>query len=360
MPLRLFGFAKSKEAEFYFLRTVLAITCAVCQTRFYSVIARTFNQRVAIFFVFAMVFSPGMYHAAPAYLPSSFAMYTTMLGFSAFMDWSGGLRTAQGLMWFGIGALLGWPFAGALVLPFVAEEVFLAAVTGQGVECIQRLADGFTRSVVFLALQTSLDTFFYKSITVVPWNIVMYNVFSGGNRGPDIYGVEPWHFYVRNLALNFNIWFFLALAALPLLLVQHTVLYKCASTPVSKQSLLRSVVFVSPFYLWLAIFTAQPHKEERFMYPVYPALALNAAIALHILLANFGSTDARRLVGKIPPQLKLAVVSIPLLVSFNVGVFRTAGKSRPGTCFLRAVPISKPPHNRLGGGGRSIHAVDSC
>jgi hypothetical protein len=156
MPLRLFRSAKSKEAEFYFLRTVLAITCAACQTRFYSVIARTFNPRVALFFVFAMVFSPGMYHAAPAYLPSSFAMYTSMLGFSAFMDWSGGLRTAQGLMWFGIGALLGWPFAAALVLPFVAEEVFLAAVTGQGVECIQRLADGFTRSVVFLVRLTLL------------------------------------------------------------------------------------------------------------------------------------------------------------------------------------------------------------
>ncbi|OSS49216.1 hypothetical protein B5807_05605 [Epicoccum nigrum] len=337
MPLRLFGFAKSKEAEFYFLRTVLAITCAVCQTRFHSVIARTFNPRVALFFVFAMVFSPGMYHAAPAYLPSSFAMYTAMLGFSAFMDWSGGLRTAQGLMWFGIGSLLGWPFAGALVLPFVAEEVFLAAVTGQGVECIQRLADGFTRSVVFLALQTSLDTFFYKSITVVPWNIVMYNVFSGGNRGPDIYGVEPWHFYVRNLALNFNIWFFLALAALPMVLGQHLLI----KTTVSKQTLLRSVVFVSPFYLWLGIFTLQPHKEERFMYPAYPALALNAAVALHILLANLGSTDPSRLVSKIPPQVKLAVVGIPLLLAFDVGVLRTIGTL---TAYSAPLKVYKPLH----------------
>ena|SRR5690242_8922491 len=150
MPLRLFGFARTKTAEFYFLRTFLAITCALCQTRLYSVVARTFNPRVALFFIFVMVFSPGMYHAAPAYLPSSFAMYTAMLGFSAFMDWSGGIRTAQGLMWFGIGAILGWPFAGALVLPFVGEEIFLAAVTGQGVECITRLADGFTRSLVIL------------------------------------------------------------------------------------------------------------------------------------------------------------------------------------------------------------------
>ena len=187
------------------------------------------------------------------------------------------------------------------------------------------------------ALQTSLDTFFYKSITVVPWNIVMYNVFSGGNRGPDIYGVEPWHFYVRNLALNFNIWFFLALAALPMVLAQHLLV----KTTVSKQTLLRSVVFVSPFYLWLGIFTLQPHKEERFMYPAYPALALNAAVALHIMLANLGSTDPTRLVSKIPPQMKLAMVGIPLLLAFDVGVLRTIGTL---TAYPAPLKVYKPLH----------------
>ena len=61
------------------------------------------------------------------------------------------------------------------------------------------------------------------------------------------------------------------------------------------------------------------------MYPVYPALALNAAISLHILLANFGSTDPRHLVSKIPTPVKLALVSIPLLLSFDVGMLRIIG-----------------------------------
>ncbi|KAF1931584.1 glycosyltransferase family 22 protein [Didymella exigua CBS 183.55] len=347
MPLRLFGFARSKTAEFYFLRTFLAVICAMCQTRLYSVVARTFNPRVALFLIFAMVFSPGMYHAAPAYLPSSFAMYATMLGLQAFMDWSGGIRTAQGLMWFGIGTLLGWPFVGALVLPFIAEEIFLVSLTGEGIECITRLADGLTRSIVVLALQTAFETFFYKTVTVVPWNIVKYNVFSGGSRGPDIYGVEPWHFYIRNLTLNFNLWFFLALGALPLILIQHLLVQKS----VSKQTLLRSVVFVSPFYLWLGIFSLQPHKEERFMYPVYPALALNAAIALHILLANLGSTDPSRLVSRVPAQVKLVIVSVPLLLAFDVGVLRTIGTltaySAPLKVYtpLHQAGVSKPGDN---------------
>ena len=35
--------------------------------------------------------------------------------------------------------------------------------------------------------------------------------------------------------------------------------------------------------LWFAIFTAQPHKEERFLFPVYPLVALSAAVSLHCL-----------------------------------------------------------------------------
>lgn len=37
-----------------------------------------------------------------------------------------------------------------------------------------------------------------------------------------------------------------------------------------------------PMYLWLAIFTLQPHKEERFLFVVYPLICLNAAIMLHL------------------------------------------------------------------------------
>jgi len=77
-------------------------------------------------------------------------MYMTMLGTAAFMDWQGGLRTALGIMWFGIGAILGWPFAGALVIPFIIEELILASVTESGIECARRIVDGFVRSLIVL------------------------------------------------------------------------------------------------------------------------------------------------------------------------------------------------------------------
>lgn len=77
-------------------------------------------------------------------------MYGTILGLTAFMDWSGGLRTAQGIMWFGIGAVFGWPFAAALVLPFIFEELLLASLTRQGIESVWRLLDGIVRSLIAL------------------------------------------------------------------------------------------------------------------------------------------------------------------------------------------------------------------
>jgi len=147
---RLLPFISSKPAEFYFMRIILAFVCAVCQTRLFAVVSRTMNPRIGIIFLLISVTSTGMFHASAAYLPSSFAMYCTMLGVAAFMDWRGGLRTAQGIMWFGIGAVLGWPFAAALVLPFAAEEIFVAYVTGDVLPTAQRFLDGIVRSFIVL------------------------------------------------------------------------------------------------------------------------------------------------------------------------------------------------------------------
>ncbi|KAI9784674.1 MAG: mannosyltransferase [Peltula sp. TS41687] len=245
-----------------------------------------------------------------------------MLGMAAFMDWRGGLKTAQGIMWFGIGGILGWPFASALAIPFLLEETALALIDKIAFEqFIWRVLNGVTRCLIVLALGVGVDLFFYHSLVVVPFNIVKYNIFSGSSKGPNIFGTEPWHFYFRNLLLNFNIWFILALLALPITLLR----FGFSQQVISTQTRLRSLVFLSPFYLWLLIFTLQAHKEERFIYPAYPALGLNAAISLHFLLSSFGSTDPRRFVGHIPPNLKLVVVGCFMTVTITTGLLRTLG-----------------------------------
>ena len=171
------------------------------------------------------------------------------------------------------------------------------------------------------AFDTAINAFFYKKVEIVTWNIIKYNIFSD-TGGPDLYGTEPWTFYFKNLLLNFNIWFLLALASLPLFLLEKLRSRNTAGS--NFQSGLRTLVFLTPFYLWLTIFTLQPHKEERFMYPAYPFLALNAALALHALLTFLGAPTTP-LLHHIPAKLKLAAVGLTLLVSAGLGLARVAG-----------------------------------
>ena len=123
-------FVSKKVFEFYIVRGVLGSICAACETRLFSAISRTMNPRIAMIFLLAMLSSSGMFHASVAYLPSSFAMYSTMMGAAAFMDVKDGLKTTEGIMWFGIGATVGWPFSAVLILPFIPDElVYLKRTT---------------------------------------------------------------------------------------------------------------------------------------------------------------------------------------------------------------------------------------
>lgn len=176
----------------------------------------------------------------------------------------------------------------------------------------------------FQALQTAIDAFFYRQLVVVPWRLVFYNIFAGKDRGPDIFGTEPYHYYLRNLLLNFNVWFVLAVAVVPLVILQS----RFRERNTMKQTSLRTWVFISPFYIWMAIFTLQPHKEERFMYPAYPFLALNAAIGLHIIRTYVGLTNPKEFIGRIPAKLKLALILSAIFLSINIGLLRIVGTVR--------------------------------
>lgn len=93
------------------------------------------------------------------------------------------------------------------------------------------------------------------------------------------YGTEPFTFYIFNGFLNYNIVFLMALAT-PIALV---IGYFAVPSRI-KQSTLTLPYYLSlaPFYLWLAVMMLQPHKEERFLFPVYPLISLCGAITLDI------------------------------------------------------------------------------
>lgn len=63
-------------------------------------------------------------------MPSSFAMYTTMLAFSyslhpATSTSTGTSRAYKAIFFFALGAIVGWPFSALLAVPFVIEQLFM-------------------------------------------------------------------------------------------------------------------------------------------------------------------------------------------------------------------------------------------
>lgn len=143
-------------SEFYFVRYVLAFVCALCQTLMFLSVSATVNGRIGLFFLIATILSPGNFHAATAYLPSSFAMYMCMLGAAAFMNWRGGLKTAKGIFWFAMAGVLGWPFAAALCAPFILEEVMLVFVGDKNaaIESLLRMTRGVVAGLVVVVSKT--------------------------------------------------------------------------------------------------------------------------------------------------------------------------------------------------------------
>lgn len=265
---------KSKHVLFFALRSGLATVCALSEAKLFSTLQRHISRRVALFYVIFSAVSTGMFHASVSYLPSSFAMYMFTFALSYFLDRSDSMGFVKGLTFTAIGGILGWPFALAMVLPFglqyVVSTLYRARWSALLKSAVLSMLAVTSTSVVVI----SIDSVFYRQLQVVPYNIVAYNVLNSSDQtGPDIFGTEPWHFYLVNLAMNFNLVFALTLIAPVLPLINWV-------SPFVRISNLSFLALLSPFFLWLAIFTVQPHKEERFMYVGYSSLCLNAALAL--------------------------------------------------------------------------------
>jgi alpha-1,2-mannosyltransferase len=132
-----------------------------------------------------------------------------------------------------------------------------------------------------------VDSIAYGKPTIVPWNIIKYNLFSRANgKGPELYGTEPWSYYFVNLVLNFNGLLLLALGSLPALVVTYFVDVKrlgaWKAEPERSSPFTLLAIRLLPLYVWIGILTAQPHKEERFMFPAYPLICFNAAVTLYL------------------------------------------------------------------------------
>ncbi|XP_066915895.1 alpha-1,2-mannosyltransferase ALG9-like [Clytia hemisphaerica] len=256
-------FLANKITVFYYVRFILGILCAACETYFFNSLLNQFGKHVArMYFLFAII-NTGMFISSTAFLPSSFAMYSCLLAFGGWFD----RNNAVAIFGIAIGTLLGWPFFAILGLPIAFDIIFRQGNLWKFI---------LWSGAIFLAIMipmVSLDSHYYGKQVIAPLNIFLYNVF--GQGGPDLYGVESWTFYFINGFLNFNVTFIMALLSLPICIFCDYITQKKIG-PLN----LPTWIVLSPIYIWGLVFFTRPHKEERFLFPIYPLVIFSAVFAL--------------------------------------------------------------------------------
>ncbi|KYQ53422.1 Alpha-1,2-mannosyltransferase ALG9, partial [Trachymyrmex zeteki] len=254
---------------FYFTRCFLSVGCTLSEVYFYRSVCREFGIHVArLTFVF-LIFSSGMYISSAAFLPSSFSMYLSTVATAAWYA----RQYELAIFATAISSLLGWPFAALLGLPIAVEMLIHKR------DWIKFIKWVIISAVVIVIPMVWVDSLYFGKLVIAPLNIILYNVFT--NHGPNLYGTEPFSYYIINGFLNFNFVFIGALFA-PLGLFLVWLIVPARHRP-RDRSCLSYWYSLAPLYLWILVFFVQPHKEERFLFPVYPMICLAGAIAVDIV-----------------------------------------------------------------------------
>jgi alpha-1,2-mannosyltransferase len=202
-------------------------------------------------------------------------------------------RTMKATLCFAASAIIGWPFSVLLAVPYVLEEL---CVRGQQVGAERggnlvarrfgRLLKAALGSLPIALAILVIDSYFYGYLTFPPLNLLLYNL---AGPGPELYGVEPASFYVQNLLLNFNVVAIFAFLSLPALAISRFVDQRRFGdwgrkrTPGTTRYPTLLAFRLAPAYVWFGVLTWQAHKEERFGFVAYPALAFSAATTVYLV-----------------------------------------------------------------------------
>jgi alpha-1,2-mannosyltransferase len=171
-------------------------------------------------------------------------------------------------------------------------------------------------------------------------NFIRYNVAGGGDSA--LYGVEPWSYYLFNSFLTTGPVLALALA-LPLALV--------AAGPRSPlRNVRRLLVATAAAPVWLAAVSALPHKEERFLYPIYPLLTAAAGATLACVpgaITRLAPRFLRRPAAAAARAAPVAAVAVAALLGLSRTAALLHNYGAPMTIYSALPPVAP-------GAGRSL------
>ncbi|CAL1289019.1 unnamed protein product [Larinioides sclopetarius] len=280
VPCYIYGtlLQSNKILVFYYLRCLFAFCCALCELYFYRAVCRHFGPNIARLMFTFLTLSSGMFISSTAFLPSSFSMYLSSIALAAWF-----LQKYEiAVFATAVSTLVGWPFAVILGLPIAYDMIILK----------KKLLHFIKWSFISLFLITIplvfVDSRHFGKFIFAPLNIVLYNVFT--SHGPDLYGTEPCTFYFLNGFLNFNIVFLAALIAIPVMLLLRAlegIPKKVPKTP-------PFYLCLAPMYLWMIVFFPLAHKEERFLFPIYPMICLAGALTVDTVQKIFHHLFVRK------------------------------------------------------------------
>ncbi|KAL3503128.1 hypothetical protein ACH5RR_037577 [Cinchona calisaya] len=247
-------FGEEKVRVFYAVRIFLGLISVLTDAALVVALSRKYGKRLASYTLAMLCLTSGCFFASTSFLPSSFSMYAMSLSSALFLFEKPAMAVAVAAA----GVILGWPFS---ILAFLPITIYSLVKRFK-----QAFLSGLISSLALLVLSFFLDYYYYRKWTSSVLNLLVYNVLGGGES--HLYGTEGPLFYLRNGFNNFNLCFLLALLFLVILPV------------VKKKYVPDLLVVLSPIYIWIAFMSLQPHKEERFLYPIYPLICIAASAVI--------------------------------------------------------------------------------
>lgn len=243
-----------KVRVFYAVRLFLGLISVITDTVLVVALSRKYGRRLAAYTLAMLCLTSGCFFASTSFLPSSFSMYAVSLSSGLFLLEKPAMAVSVAV----VGVILGWPFS---ILVFLPVTFYALARKFK-----QTFLSGTITSLALLALSLLVDYHYYGRWTSSVLNLLIYNVLGGGES--HLYGIEGPLYYLRNGFNNFNFCFVLALLFLGILPI------------VRKKYVPDLLVVISPIYIWLGFMSLQPHKEERFLYPIYPLVCVAASAVI--------------------------------------------------------------------------------
>lgn len=254
-----------KLAAFYGLRCVFALATASTEALLIHALCKAGRRKQSWVFLALLTTSSAMFVSSTSFLPGTFSMYCfTLAAACVLLD-----RPAAVIVACASSVIVGWSVTAVAALPYalwvVSTTNFLKSL---------KVAIGAT--FVLILATAACDSFFYGQRVFSLYNFLMYNVFGSGDSS--LYGTEDATFYVRNGLNNLNV--LLPLSCVGLLCFAGSLAWNLGK---GSNDGLRVAVACSPQWFWLGAITMLPHKEERFMYVVYPLIILAASEGLCLL-----------------------------------------------------------------------------